>query len=83
MSTNLVCTPARGVHIGMNARGRALDNVFVERLWRTIKSEEVYLRDSQSVWDTRHSVPRYLGSYNEERLHQTPGYRAPAAVVLA
>lgn len=71
-----------GVQISMDGRGRALDNVFVERLWRTVKYEEVYLRDYQSVWDTRRGLARYFGFYNEERLHQALGYRTPAAVYL-
>ena len=64
----------------MDGRGRALDNVFVERLWRTVKYEEVYLRDYQTVWEARHGLARYLVFYNEERLHQALGYRPPAAV---
>jgi putative transposase len=69
-----------GVRISMDGRGRALDNVFVERLWRSVKYEEVYLRDYQSVWDARQRLARYFGFYNEERLHQALGYRTPAAV---
>ena len=69
-----------GVLISMDGRGRALDNVFVERLWRTVKYEEVYLRDYQSVWDARQHLARYFAFYNEERLHQALGYRTPAAV---
>lgn len=72
-----------GMRISMDGRGRALDNVFVERLWRSVKWEEVYLRDYQSVWDARQSLARYFGFYNEERLHQALGYRTPAAVYLA
>jgi putative transposase len=72
-------TPA-GVRISMDGRGRALDNVFVERLWRSVKYAEVYVRDYQSVWDARQRLARYLGFYNEERLHQALGYRTPAAV---
>ncbi len=71
-----------GVRISMDGRGRALDNVFVERLWRSVKYEEVYVRDYQSVRDARHSLARYFGFYNEERLHQALGYRTPAAVYL-
>jgi putative transposase len=71
-----------GIRISMDGRGRALDNVFVERLWRSVKYEEVYLRDYQSVWDARQSLARYFGFYNEVRLHQAPGYRTPAAVYL-
>lgn len=72
-----------GIRISMDGRGRALDNVFVERLWRSVKCEEVYLRDYQSAWDARQSLARYFGFYNRERLHQALGYRTPAAVYLA
>jgi putative transposase len=71
-----------GIRISMDGRGRALDNVFVERLWRSVKYEEVYLRDYQSVRDARQSLARYFGFYNEVRLHQALGYRTPAAVYL-
>jgi putative transposase len=71
-----------GVRISMDGRGRALDNVFVERLWRSVKYEEVYLQDYPSAWDARQSLARYFGFYNEERLHQALGYQTPAAVYL-
>jgi putative transposase len=71
-----------GVRISMDGRGRALDNVFVERLWRTVKYEEVYMRDYQSVQDARQGLGRYFAFYNEERLHQALGYRTPATVYL-
>ena len=71
-----------GVRISMDGRGRALDNVFVERLWRSVKYEEVYVREYQSVWDARQHLARYVGFYHEERLHQALGYRTPAAVYL-
>jgi putative transposase len=64
----------------MDGRGRALDSVFVERLWRTVKSEEVYLRDYQSVRDARQGLTGDFAFYNHERLHQALGYRTPAAV---
>jgi putative transposase len=64
----------------MDGRGRALDNVCVERLWRTVKYEEVYLRDDHSVRDAREGLGRDLTFDNEERLHQALGYRTPAAV---
>ena len=69
-----------GVRISMDGRGRALDNVFVERLWRSVKYEEVYVRDYQSVGDARQSLARYFGFYNHARLHQALGYQTPAAV---
>jgi putative transposase len=62
----------------MHGRGRALDNVFVERVWRTVKYEEVYLRDSQTLGDARQGLGRYFALYNRERLHQALGYRTPA-----
>jgi putative transposase len=69
-----------GGRIRMEGRGRAVDNVFVERLWRTVQSEEVYLRDDHSVQDAREGLGRYLTFDNEERRHQALGYRTPAAV---
>ena len=69
-----------GIRISMDGRGRALDNVFVERLWRSVKYEEVYLRDYRTVWEARHSLAHYFAFYNEARLHQALGYRPPAAV---
>ena len=69
-----------GVRISMDGCGRALDNVFVERLWRSVAWEEVYLRDYQSVWDARQHLARYFAFYNGDRLHQALGYRTPATV---
>jgi putative transposase len=69
-----------GIRISMDGRGRALDNVFVERLWRSVKYEEVYLRDYQTVWEARQGLAHYFAFYNEERLHQALGYRPPVAV---
>jgi len=69
-----------GIRISMDGRGRALDTVFVERLWRSVKYEEVYVREYQSVWDARQGLARYFGFYNHARLHQALGYRTPAAV---
>ena len=69
-----------GVQISMDGRGRALDNVFVERLWRSVKYEEVYLKDYASVTDARVQLGRYCTFYNQERPHQALAYRTPAAV---
>jgi len=68
------------VQISMDGRGRALDNVFVERLWRSVKYEEVYLQEYNTVREARQGLQRYFGFYNDERLHQALGYRTPAAV---
>ena len=59
----------------MDGRGRALDNVFVERLWRTIKYEEIYLKDYVDGWDAEASLAAYLRFYCDERIHQSLGYR--------
>jgi len=69
-----------GVQISMDGRGRALDNVFVERLWRSVKYEEVYLRDYATPQEARQSLERYFRFYNEKRYHQSLDYRAPAEV---
>jgi len=68
------------IQISMDGRGRALDNVFVERLWRTVKYEEVYLKDYITVWDARQGLEQYFTFYNHTRLHQALGYQTPAAV---
>ena len=69
-----------GVAISMDGRGRALDNVFVERLWRTVKYEEVYLRDYADGWEAEKSLGKYFDFYRTERPHQALGYRTPMAV---
>jgi len=69
-----------GVAISMDGRGRAIDNVFIERLWRSVKYEEVYLKDYASGWDAEASLAAYFRLYDEERIHQALGYRTPAEV---
>jgi putative transposase len=69
-----------GVAISMDGRGRALDNVFVERLWRTVKYEEVYLREYVDGWKAEESLGDYFDFYCHERPHQALGYRTPAEV---
>jgi len=71
---------ARGIQISMDGKGRALDNIFTERLWRTVKYEEVYLRSYGTPREARQSLTRYLAFYNHERPHQALGYRTPAEV---
>jgi putative transposase len=68
------------VKISMDGRGRALDNIFNERLWRTIKYEEVYLKDYASPREARRSLGQYLTFYNHERLHQSLDYQTPAEI---
>jgi putative transposase len=72
-----------GVQISMDGRGRALDNVFVERLWRSVKYEEVYLKDYAGFTDAARNLAAYFRFYNRERLHQALGYRTPVAVYRA
>ena len=69
-----------GVRISMDGRGRALDNAFVERLWRSVKWEEVYVNSYQSVRDAWDGLNRYFAFYNHERPHQALAYRTPAEV---
>jgi putative transposase len=66
-----------GVAISMDGRGRALDNVFVERLWRTVKYEEIYLKDYLAGADCKEGLTRYFKFYDHERPHQALGYRTP------
>lgn len=69
-----------GVAISMDGHGRALDNIFVERLWRTVKYEEVYLKDYASVPQAVASLGAYFRFYNPERPHQALGYKTPEVV---
>jgi len=70
----------KGIKISMDGRGRALDNIFVERLWRTVKYENIYMNDYQTVSELRVGLKRYFEFYNQERLHQSLGYQTPAEI---
>lgn len=72
-----------GITISMDGRGRALDNIFVERLWRTVKYEEVYLQQHASLQALWLGLTQYFAFYNEERFHQALGYQTPNAVYQA
>jgi putative transposase len=74
------CLEAHGIAISMDGRGRALDNVFVERLWRSVKYEEVYLKDYQDAWHAASSLGEYFEFYDHRRRHQALDYRTPAEV---
>jgi putative transposase len=71
---------AANVHISMDGKGRALDNIFTERLWRTVKYEEVYLKDYASPREARTGLGEYLAFYNTQRLHQALDYQTPQTV---
>lgn len=71
---------AKNVQISMDGKGRCLDNVFVERLWRSLKYEEVYLNPYDGPREARAGIGRYLGYFNDERPHQALGCRTPMEV---
>jgi putative transposase len=70
----------QSVKISMDGRGRAMDNIFVERLWRTVKYEEVYLKDYRDVQEAVESLRDYFRFYNRDRPHQSLGYQTPEEV---
>ena len=70
----------QGIQISMDGKGRYLDNIFVERLWRSVKYEEVYLKAYQNGTEARKGIGAYLDFYNRERPHQALGYLKPAQV---
>ncbi len=73
---------AANVQISMDGRGRALDNILTERLWRSVKYEEVYLHDYANPKEAHHGLSHYFHFYNYERLHQALDYQTPASIYL-
>jgi putative transposase len=71
---------SRGVRISMDGKGRYLDNIFIERLWRSLKYEEVYIKAYGSVPEARRNIGEWLGFYNDVRPHQALDYRTPGEV---
>lgn len=71
---------AHDVTLSMDGKGRALDNIFTERLWRTVKYEEVYLHEYANPREARYGLGRYFPFYNHDRPHQALNYRTPADV---
>jgi len=69
-----------GISISMDGKGRALDNIFVERLWRSLKYEDIYLKGYESLREVRNGLNMYFEFYNEKRPHQGLKYRTPAEV---
>lgn len=76
------CLVNAGVKISMDGKGRVFDNIFVERLWRSVKYEEVYLREYVTPREAEKSLDGYFRFYNEERLHQALDYMPPARLYL-
>jgi putative transposase len=72
-----------GVAVSRDGRGRALDNVFVERLWRSVKYEDIYIKSYERVAELETGLTAYFRFYDEERLHQSLGYRTPGEVYRA
>jgi putative transposase len=69
-----------GITISMDGKGRALDNIIVERLWRSVKYEEVYIKDYEQGADAYEGLGGYFDFFNDKRPHQSLGYRTPSAV---
>ena len=67
----------RGIQISMDGRGRATDNIFVERLWRSVKYENVYLKGYETIPEAEAGLKEYFDFYNTERHHQSLGYKTP------
>jgi len=68
------------VRISMDGRGRAFDNIFIERLWRTVKYEEIYLKEYSTGIEAYNSLKKYFQFYNQERFHQSLNYQTPEKV---
>jgi putative transposase len=69
---------SQGIQVSMDGSGRYTDNLFIERLWRTLKYEEIYLKAYQDAKEARVEIGRYIGFYNGERPHQSLGYKTPS-----
>jgi putative transposase len=69
-----------GVAVSMDGKGRCLDNIFVERLWRSVKYEYAYPCCPETVFELERGLRDYFGFYNDRRIHQSPEYRTPAEV---
>ena len=76
--TNMIT--GNDIKMSMDGRGRALDNIFIERFWRSLKYEDVYLKDYQSIKELRSGLTDYFYFYNNERFHQSLNYKTPAEV---
>jgi putative transposase len=74
------CLESSGIAISMDGKGRCFDNIFTERLWRTVKYEEVYLQDYADAAQAARSLRNYFAFYNRERIHQSLAYQTPAQV---
>lgn len=74
------CLREYGIKISMTGKGRCLDNVYIERFWRSFKCEEFYLNEYASVKELKKAIENYIEFYNNKRWHQSLGYKTPAAI---
>ena len=77
------CLEDRGIRISMDGRGRCYDNIFIERLWRTIKQENIYICEYNSVLELEQGLMAYIQFYNHQRPHQSLDNLAPAEVYFS
>lgn len=70
----------KNIQISMDGKGRALDNIIIERFWRNIKYEEVYLKEYETPRETRKNIRDYIDFYNHVRPHQSLNYKTPASI---
>jgi putative transposase len=72
---------SRNIQVSMDGKGRATDNIFTERLWRSLKYEEVYLNEYETPRQAKERIYQYFNFYNHQRPHQSLGYRTPAEIL--
>ena len=70
------------IQISMDGKGRAIDNIFVERIWKSVKYEDIYLKSYQNGTELQNGLEKYFDFYNQERLHQSLSYQTPDKVYL-
>jgi putative transposase len=73
---------SKEIRVSMSGKGRCWDNIFVERFWRTLKYEEVYLKEYENYLDTKENISTYVDKYNKKRPHSSLGYKTPEQVYL-
>jgi putative transposase len=71
---------SKGIQPSMDGKGRAIDNIFVERLWRSVKYEDIYLKAYENGWQLEKGMDNYFCFYNQERMHQSLQYQTPKKV---
>jgi len=71
---------AQKIRLSMDSKGRAFDNIFIERLWRSLKYEDIYLKDYQNIPELHEGLKNYFNFYNNQRSHQSLGYKTPVEI---